>query len=126
MELREAHKKTEASLNDLTKLLYKFASQMAINNQPPPSSNPFPSQPLPNPKGGINMVRTATGEISDSEDEYEEAKEDDMDEVAEMANEKEVSSPDKAEEFLIATIYGENEEKSEELPEKCADLGPAL
>ncbi|MED6189561.1 hypothetical protein PIB30_097199 [Stylosanthes scabra] len=54
-ELREAHKSTEARLNNLTELLHKFARQMEVNNQPPSNSNPLPSQPLPNPKGGINM-----------------------------------------------------------------------
>ncbi|MED6198644.1 hypothetical protein PIB30_068435, partial [Stylosanthes scabra] len=156
-ELREAHKKTEARLNDLTELLHKFASQMAVNNQPSPSSNPLPWQPLPNPKGGINMVKTASEkgtiteeeddkkeedeedddwlyellaklarESSDSEDEYEEAEEDEMAEVVEVANEEEVSSPDKEEEFLTATIYGVNEEKPEDLPKKCTDPEPCF
>ncbi|MED6189239.1 hypothetical protein PIB30_093929, partial [Stylosanthes scabra] len=169
-ELREAHKRTEAHLNDLTELLHKFASQMAVNSQPPSNSNPFPSQPLPNPKGEINMVQTANdtteeeddeeekedsekeedeeddewlydllaklAEIdSDSEDPYEDAEdeevtEEDEDEETtestEETTEKEVGSPDKKEEFFIATVYEGNEENPENLPEKCVDPGPCF
>ncbi|MED6151514.1 hypothetical protein PIB30_083217 [Stylosanthes scabra] len=98
---------------------------MAVNNQSPPSSNPLASQPLPNSKGGIKMVQTAR-ESADSEDGYEEAKEDEMDEVADVADEEKVSSLDKEEEFLNATVYGGNEEKPEDLLEKCADPGPCF
>ncbi|MED6114953.1 hypothetical protein PIB30_085469 [Stylosanthes scabra] len=68
-ELREVHKRIEAHLNDLTELLHKFTSQMAINSQPPSSSNPLPSQHLPNLKGGINVVQTASDEDEDDEEE---------------------------------------------------------
>ncbi|MED6174436.1 hypothetical protein PIB30_068937 [Stylosanthes scabra] len=77
-QLWEAHKRTEARLDDLTELLHKFASQMAVNSQPPSSSNPLLSQPLPNPKGRINMVQTTSdkGAITEAgankEDEDEE------------------------------------------------------
>ncbi|MED6152608.1 hypothetical protein PIB30_093652 [Stylosanthes scabra] len=79
-ELREAHKRTEARLNDLTELLHKFATQMAVNSQPSSSSNPLPSQPLPNPKGGINMVQTTSDNdaiVEEEDDEEEEDEEDD-------------------------------------------------
>ncbi|MED6225614.1 hypothetical protein PIB30_095376, partial [Stylosanthes scabra] len=101
-EMREAHKRTEAHLNDLAELLHKFTCQMTVNNQPPPLA----------------------GEDSDSEDEYEEVEEGEMTEIAEEATEGEVSILDKEEEFFITTIYGGNEEKPEDLPEKCADPGP--
>ncbi|MED6208149.1 hypothetical protein PIB30_042488 [Stylosanthes scabra] len=165
-ELREAHKRTEACLNDLTELLHKFATQMVVNSQPHSSSNPLPSQPLPNPKGGINMVQITSdkgaiaeaeddkeeedekdddwlydllaklvGVDSDSDDEYEEDKEEEvieedeeeeMIEITEEATEEEVNSQDKEGEFFIVTVYGVNEEKPEDLPEKCANPGPCF
>ncbi|MED6136260.1 hypothetical protein PIB30_054445 [Stylosanthes scabra] len=71
------------------------------------------------------LLAKLAGESYDSEDEYEEADEDEMVEVAEVADEKEVSSPDKEEEFLIATVYGGNEEKPEDIPEKNIAAIPA-
>ncbi|MED6209980.1 hypothetical protein PIB30_059801 [Stylosanthes scabra] len=136
---------------------------MAVNTQPPPSSNHLPSQPLPNLKGGINMVQTANekgamteeedneeeedddwlyellaklaGEDSVNEGKYEEAeeeetteedKEDEMVEIDEEATKEEVSSLVKEEEFFIATVYGGNEEKPKDFPEKCADPEPCF
>ncbi|MED6158810.1 hypothetical protein PIB30_036223 [Stylosanthes scabra] len=109
-ELREAHKRTEDRLNDLTELLYKFASQMAVNSQPPSEIG------------------------SDSENEYEDdeeeevTEEDEDEEMTEIIKEatEEVGSPDKEEEFFIATVGGGNEENPEDLPEKCADPGPCF
>ncbi|MED6117127.1 hypothetical protein PIB30_107076 [Stylosanthes scabra] len=129
---------------------------MVVNSQPSSSSNPLPSQPLPNPKGGINVVQTTSdkdaiikeeeddeededeedddwlydllaklaGVDSDSEDEYEDIKEEETseeDEEEEMiksteeATKEEIGSPDKEYEFFIATVYGGNEEKPEDL-----------
>ncbi|MED6154086.1 hypothetical protein PIB30_108612 [Stylosanthes scabra] len=140
---------------------------MVVNSQPPSSSNPLPSQPLPNPKGGINVVQTTSdkdaiikeeeddeededeedddwlydllaklaGVDSDSEDEYEDIKEEETteeDEEEEMiksteeATEEEIGSPDKEYEFFIATVYGGNEEKPEDLRGKCVDPGPCF
>ncbi|MED6186947.1 hypothetical protein PIB30_071641 [Stylosanthes scabra] len=78
-ELREAHKRIEAHLNDLTELLHKFANKMAVNSQPPSNSNPLPSQPLPNPKGGIIMVQTTNDTTEEEDDEEEEEEEDEED-----------------------------------------------
>ncbi|MED6173581.1 hypothetical protein PIB30_060898 [Stylosanthes scabra] len=49
-----------------------------------------------------------------------------MVEIDEEATKEEVSSPDKENEFFIATVYGGNEGKPEDLPEKCADPGPCF
>ncbi|MED6219063.1 hypothetical protein PIB30_032429 [Stylosanthes scabra] len=57
--MREVAKRTEAQISHLTDLVTKFASQvLPSNSTPPPPPNPshLPSQPLPNPKRGINVV----------------------------------------------------------------------
>ncbi|MED6164303.1 hypothetical protein PIB30_088421 [Stylosanthes scabra] len=81
------------------------------------------------------LLAKLAGVESDSEYEYEDAEdkdtaeEDEQEEITERMKEttdKEESSPDKEEEFFIATIYRGNEEKPEELPEKCADPGPCF
>ncbi|MED6148208.1 hypothetical protein PIB30_048130 [Stylosanthes scabra] len=62
-EMREAQKRTEGQLTNLTELLTKFANQATTNPTPPPNPSPLPSQPLPNPKGGINMVQKRSEEV---------------------------------------------------------------
>ncbi|MED6226015.1 hypothetical protein PIB30_099266 [Stylosanthes scabra] len=69
---------------------------------------------------------TTSREDLDSKDEYEEVEDDETAKIAEEATEEEVGSPEKEEEFFISTIYGGNEEKQEDLPEKCADHGPCF
>ncbi|MED6224184.1 hypothetical protein PIB30_081476 [Stylosanthes scabra] len=155
-ELREAHKKTEARLVDLIELLHKFTSQLTVNPQPskPSSSTQPPSQPLPNPMGSINVIQTneageteageekddgdndddwlyvllanLAGESFDSEEECEEDVVAEEVEMTEVTGEVEVSSTDEEEEYFIAIVYGGNEEKSEEFPEKCPDPGPCF
>ncbi|MED6196362.1 hypothetical protein PIB30_046771 [Stylosanthes scabra] len=124
-----------------------------VNPQPlhPSTSAPLPSQPFPNPNGGINIVQAnnegheeeeengkekegdkdhdwlydplakLVGESSDSKEECDEPKEA---EVVESDDTVEVSNPDKEEEFFIAMVYRGNEEKPEDIPEKCVDPGP--
>ncbi|MED6189591.1 hypothetical protein PIB30_097560 [Stylosanthes scabra] len=125
---------------------------MTVNLQSsqPSSSTQLPSQPLPNPKGSINVVQTnEAGETEEDEDEEDEEEEDDDEwlyellvklaressnskeegeeaEVDEVANAVETSSQDKEEEYFIATVYGGIEAIPEELPEKCADPGPCF
>ncbi|MED6119508.1 hypothetical protein PIB30_012414 [Stylosanthes scabra] len=58
-EMREVAKRTEAQISHLTDLMTKFANQMLPSTStppPPPNPSPVPSQPLPNLKGGINVV----------------------------------------------------------------------
>ncbi|MED6214404.1 hypothetical protein PIB30_102740 [Stylosanthes scabra] len=152
-EMREAHKRTKAHLNDLTELLHKFATQMAVKSQPPSSSNPLPSQPLPNSKGGINVVQTANDKdaiIEKEEDDEEEEDEEDDDWLYDLlaklvgvdsdsedeyedAEEEETTKEDEEEEMIgiieeatekEESSTGGNEEKPEDLLEKCADPGP--
>ncbi|MED6116058.1 hypothetical protein PIB30_096542 [Stylosanthes scabra] len=81
------------------------------------------------------LLAKLAGEDLDSKNEYEKAEEEaateedeeeEMVEIDEEATEEEVSSPVKEEEFFIATVYGGNEEKPEDLPEKCADPRPCF
>ncbi|MED6153646.1 hypothetical protein PIB30_104172, partial [Stylosanthes scabra] len=103
---------------------------MIVNPQPsqPSSSTQLPSQPLPNPKGGINMVQTNKVEETEEEQKEEDVEEEDDEDwlyesLAKMAGEEsfdseeeceeadvaevvevvEVSSTDKEEEFFITT-----------------------
>ncbi|MED6213302.1 hypothetical protein PIB30_091856 [Stylosanthes scabra] len=66
-EMREAQKRTEAQITNLTEMLTKFTIQVITNpstSSPPPNPSPLPSQPLPNLKGGINMVQKGEEEES--------------------------------------------------------------
>ncbi|MED6115329.1 hypothetical protein PIB30_089418 [Stylosanthes scabra] len=59
-EMQEAQKRTESQLNHFVELLQKIANQSPVNPQAqaqPLVLSPLPSQPLPNPKGGINAIQ---------------------------------------------------------------------
>ncbi|MED6213628.1 hypothetical protein PIB30_095198 [Stylosanthes scabra] len=136
--MREAQKRTKNQLTNLTEILTKFANQATINPPPslqPSSSSPLPSQPLPNPKGGINMVRKERDEeeeennwlyellaelakLDESDEEEDEEEEDETEEV--------VKEEDDDEAFFIATVYGGKKVEEEEIPVKCEDPGPCL
>ncbi|MED6175252.1 hypothetical protein PIB30_076647 [Stylosanthes scabra] len=49
----------DTNLHILTDLLTKLTNQVlpSTSTLPPPNPSPLPSQPLPNPKGGINVVK---------------------------------------------------------------------
>ncbi|MED6211749.1 hypothetical protein PIB30_076606 [Stylosanthes scabra] len=146
-EMREAQKSTKAQLTNLTYLLTKFTHQVGVNPQPltqPSSSSSLPSQPLPNPKGGINMVPKESDEEDKEEgeddwlyellsklaklyelDEEEKSEEEDNEEEEDMG-EKEMEGEDADEAFFITTVFGGNKAVKEEIPAKCADPGPSL
>ncbi|MED6226569.1 hypothetical protein PIB30_105140, partial [Stylosanthes scabra] len=136
-----SQKRFESQLSHITELLHKFTNQPTTNPQSQPStSSPLPSQPLPNPKGGINMVH------NENDEEVEEEDDDDWlyellakladsdgsdDEEVEEEPEKEVDDEvveeeTKGETFFIATIFRRNEVKETEMPVKCEDPGPCL
>ncbi|MED6225237.1 hypothetical protein PIB30_091733 [Stylosanthes scabra] len=119
-ELKVAHKRSEARLNDLTELFRKFASQMAVNNKPPSNSKPFPSQPLPIPKGGINMVQNTNDdeEEEDSKEEEEDSEEEEEEEDDEwlydlLAKLAEIDS-DSEDEYEVVEEEEVTEENEEE------------
>ncbi|MED6123912.1 hypothetical protein PIB30_054098 [Stylosanthes scabra] len=63
-EMREAQKRIEAQISNLAEMLKQFTNQTTTNSStPPPNQSPLPSQPLPNPKGGLNMVQKKDEEI---------------------------------------------------------------
>ncbi|MED6139566.1 hypothetical protein PIB30_085051 [Stylosanthes scabra] len=138
-------------------MLQKFANQTTINLQvqPQPStSSPLPSQPLPNPKGGINAVHVerdngeedevedeegendwlyellaelANSDRSDDEEEGESEDDEEAEEVEsefEEEEEKVNEGNDKGKTFFIATIFSEGKIMKEEIPIKCEDPGP--
>ncbi|MED6220166.1 hypothetical protein PIB30_042152 [Stylosanthes scabra] len=140
-EMKENHKRFESQLSHITELLHKFINQPTTNPQSQPStSSPQPSQPLLNPKGGINMVHNENDEEVEEEDDdewlyellAELADSDDLDdEEVEEEPEREVDDEvveeeTKGETFFIATIFRGNEEKATEMPVNCEDLGPCL
>ncbi|MED6164084.1 hypothetical protein PIB30_086310 [Stylosanthes scabra] len=154
-EIREAQKSTESQLNHLTELLQKFTNQPTINPQAqaqPSAPSPLRSQPLPNPKGGINAVhvdietkgrmklRTKKGRMtgseltnsdeSDDEDEDESEDEDEEEDEIESGSEEEEEKvndgSDKGKTFFIATLCSEGKTMKEEIPIKCEDPGPCL
>ncbi|MED6213384.1 hypothetical protein PIB30_092696 [Stylosanthes scabra] len=67
-EIRETQKRTESQLTQLKKMLQRITSQPAQS----PSPIPLPSQPLPNPKGGINVFHNKEAKGEKDEDENEE------------------------------------------------------
>ncbi|MED6113783.1 hypothetical protein PIB30_074061 [Stylosanthes scabra] len=143
-ELREAQKRIETQLSNITDLITKFTNQVAINPQPPsqPSnSSLLPSQPLLNPKGGINMVHnkgTKDEEEDEKEDEEEEEEDDWLYELlAELENsdnsddeedfeEDDTKKEDEEGTFFVATVYGKDKVVKEEMLVKCEDPGPCL
>ncbi|MED6178910.1 hypothetical protein PIB30_112015, partial [Stylosanthes scabra] len=140
--MKENQKRLDSQLSHITELLHKFTNQPTTNPQPQPStSSPLPSQPLPNPKGGINMVHNENDEEEDEEDddewlygllaELEDSDDDSDDEEFEEEPEKEVDDEEvegepKGETFFIATIFRGNELKETEMLVKCEDPGPCL
>ncbi|MED6128918.1 hypothetical protein PIB30_102735 [Stylosanthes scabra] len=140
--MKENQKRLDSQLSHITELLHKFTNQPTTNPQLQPStSSPLPSQPLPNPKGGINMVHHENDEEEDEEDddewlygllaELEDSDDDSDDEEFEEEPEKEVDNEDveeepKGETFFIATIFSRNEVKETKMPVKCEDPGPCL
>ncbi|MED6174521.1 hypothetical protein PIB30_069863 [Stylosanthes scabra] len=139
--MKENQKRFESQLSHITELLHKFTNQPTTNPQPQSStSSPLPSQPLPNPKGGINMVHNENDEEEEEEDDdewlYELLAEladsdDSDDEEVEDELEKEVDNEvveeeTKGETFFIATIFCGNEVKETEMLVKCEDPGPCL
>ncbi|MED6210661.1 hypothetical protein PIB30_066285 [Stylosanthes scabra] len=136
--MKETQKRFESQLSHITELLHKFTNQPTTNPQSQPStSSPLPSQPLPNPKGCINMVHNENDEEEDDDDWLYEllaelAESDDSDdEEVEEEPEKEVDDElveeeTKGETFFITTIFRGNEVKETEMPVKCEDPGPCL
>ncbi|MED6189311.1 hypothetical protein PIB30_094742, partial [Stylosanthes scabra] len=138
-EVKENQKRLESQLSHITELIHKFTHQPTTNPQPQPStSSPLPSQPLPNPKGGINMVHNENDEEEDDDEwlygllaELANSGDDSDDEEVEEEPEREVDDEEveeetKGETFFIATIFHGNEVKETEIPVKCEDPGPCL
>ncbi|MED6169031.1 hypothetical protein PIB30_017396 [Stylosanthes scabra] len=57
-EAKEFNKQAMIQLNQITELMQKMMNQQVqLQHQPPPViPNPLLSQPLPNPKGGLNAI----------------------------------------------------------------------
>ncbi|MED6139075.1 hypothetical protein PIB30_080455 [Stylosanthes scabra] len=141
-EMKENQKRLDSQLSHIIELLHKFTNQPTTNPQPQPfTSRPLPSQPLPNPKGGINMVHNENDEEEDEEDdddwlygllaELEDSDHDSNDDEVEEEPERgvddeRVEEETKGETFFIATIFRGNEVKETEMPVKCEDPGPCL
>ncbi|MED6164833.1 hypothetical protein PIB30_093922 [Stylosanthes scabra] len=67
-EIREVQKRTESQLTQLTEMLQGITSQPTQS----PSPIPLPSQPLTNPKGGVNVFHNKEEKGEKDEDENEE------------------------------------------------------
>ncbi|MED6213705.1 hypothetical protein PIB30_095895 [Stylosanthes scabra] len=139
--MKENQKRFESQLSHITELLHKFTNQPTTNPQSQPStSSPLPSQPLPNPKGGINMDHNENDEEEEEEDDddwlYELLAEladsdDSDDEEVKEELEKEVDNEvveeeTKGETFFISTIFHGNKVKETEMSVKCEVPGPCL
>ncbi|MED6210982.1 hypothetical protein PIB30_069286, partial [Stylosanthes scabra] len=127
-EMKEKQQRLESQLSHITDMLHKFTNQPNVNVQSQPStSSPLPSQPLPNPKGGINMVHNEVTQKQKEEKEEDDdwlyellaelANSDDEDnnEEAEEESEKEADEDDiegetEGKTFFIATIFNKDEE----------------
>ncbi|MED6114549.1 hypothetical protein PIB30_081326 [Stylosanthes scabra] len=139
-EMREVAKRTEAQISHLTDLMTKFATQMLPSTStPPPPPNPSPllSQPLPNPKGGINVV-----EKGDEKKEKKDARtewlieliakanamveSDDEEEQVKEASKEEVEVVEEYGKLCLATVFEGEKAHKPILPVKCKDPGPCL
>ncbi|MED6184261.1 hypothetical protein PIB30_045782 [Stylosanthes scabra] len=115
--MREAQKRTESQLNHLAELLQKIANQSPVNPQvqaQPLVPSPLPSQPLPNPKGGINAVQVEMDNEEEDEAEDEEGENDWLYELLkELENSNEFDDEEEDE-----NIEEESEEESDEEEEE--------
>ncbi|MED6164107.1 hypothetical protein PIB30_086523 [Stylosanthes scabra] len=141
-EMREAQKRTKTQLTNLIELLTKFTNQVTVNPQTssqPSSPSPLPFQPLPNPKGGINMVRKEKNgqDKEGSHDEWllelisklaklNESDEEEESEDEDESEEEDMEKEDDKETFFIAIVFRGNKTVKNEIPAKCADPGPCL
>ncbi|MED6223486.1 hypothetical protein PIB30_074425 [Stylosanthes scabra] len=134
-EMREVQKRTESQLNHLAELLQKIANQSPVNPQAqaqPLVPSPLSSQPLPNPKGGINAVQVEMDneedeaedeegendwlyellkELANSDDEDDEESEDESEEE----DEDESTEEDSEDEFLEEGDHAEEEAREEDM-----------
>ncbi|MED6113349.1 hypothetical protein PIB30_069958 [Stylosanthes scabra] len=137
-EMREVQKRTESQLNHLAELLQKIANQSPVNPQAqaqPLAPSPLPSQPLPNPKGGINAVQVEMGNEEEDKAEDEEgendwlyqllkelANSDDEDEESEDESEEEYED-ESTEEDSKDEFVEEGDQAEEETREENSDKG---
>ncbi|MED6147103.1 hypothetical protein PIB30_040813 [Stylosanthes scabra] len=76
-EMKEFNKQAMIQLNQLAEMLQKMMSQQVQpqHQLPPAIPNPLPSQPLPNPKGGLSAISDKPrGEEGAEDTDDEEAK----------------------------------------------------
>ncbi|MED6161641.1 hypothetical protein PIB30_062679 [Stylosanthes scabra] len=103
-----------STMNKPFELISKiFTNQPTINPQSQLStSSPLPSQPLPNPKGGINMVHNEV--VQEEEEEYEEEEgEDDWlyELLAELASSDESEDEEEVEEEIEEEVVEKQDEE---------------
>ncbi|MED6115875.1 hypothetical protein PIB30_094828, partial [Stylosanthes scabra] len=104
--MRETQKRTESQLNHLVELLQKIANQSPVNPLAQAQTSApslLPSQPLSNPKGGINVVQVELDNEEKDEAEEEEEGENDwlyelLKELANFDDEEDEESEDESEE----------------------------
>ncbi|MED6151490.1 hypothetical protein PIB30_083009 [Stylosanthes scabra] len=101
---------------------------MAVNSQPPSSLNPLPSQPLPNPNGGINVVQIASDKdviIEKEEDVEEEEDEEDDDWLYDLLTKLVGVDSDNKDEYEDAeeeeTTEEDEDEEMVEIDEKATE-----
>ncbi|MED6140048.1 hypothetical protein PIB30_089473 [Stylosanthes scabra] len=121
-EMREAQKRTESQLNHLAELLLKIANQSPVNLQAqaqPSALSPLPSQPLPNPKGGINTAQVEIDNEGEDEAEDEEGENDWLYELLkELANSDECDNEEEDENIEEESEEESDEEEESELAEE--------
>ncbi|MED6135401.1 hypothetical protein PIB30_046063 [Stylosanthes scabra] len=129
-EMRDAQKRTESQLNHLAELLQKIANQSPVNplaQAHPSAPSPLPSQPLPNPKGGINAIQVEMDNEEEDEAEEEEGENDWLYELLkELANsdeEEDEESEDESEEEDEDEFVEEGDQAEEEAREEDRDKG---
>ncbi|MED6161097.1 hypothetical protein PIB30_057541 [Stylosanthes scabra] len=132
-ETKEFNRQAMIQLNQVAELLHKMLSQQAQPLPKPPTNipNPLPSQPLPNPKGGLN----ALNDKLESEEEAattnnKEAVDYKEEEVEEGKLAKGWGSDTETQslqgEMLSINTISDKKKDEEELPIKCEDQGPCL
>ncbi|MED6199948.1 hypothetical protein PIB30_080607 [Stylosanthes scabra] len=133
-EIREAQNRMESQQTPLIEMLQRITSQPTQIQSSSPI--PLPPQPLPNPKGGINVFHSKEAKGEKDEDENKEgsvswwynllAQLVDSDDKEDEESEDESKEEDEDEGAEEDTILFNNKEIKEEVSVKCEDLGPCL
>ncbi|MED6146984.1 hypothetical protein PIB30_039841 [Stylosanthes scabra] len=127
-EMRDVQKTTASEINQLAEMLQKLVNQQV---QPPlqyqpqlPIPNPLLSQPLPNPKGGINSINDEPDSEEEAEDTDDEGEERLCELLVELTSSK-IEEDESSKEILDYCEQFDNDYEEESVKEGKSENGEA-